>query len=210
MPDEKLRSLDRFLDIVFALMFFRIVEFLPPFQDGHWVHLPHGILSLLASQPTNLMRVVFGLVVTVYYWNRKNTFLGVLARSNGIVATISVAALSFLCLFMYALTADPTYVGGVPTLLLQSVSLVISSLLSLFALRYAIHANLAQPELRSSAVQIARTDLSNPLTAVIATGLSWSGVTIWTLSWFILMPLFGWLLARRKRKTNGGANPGNT
>jgi hypothetical protein len=198
VSDEKLRSLGRFLDVVFALMFFRIVEFLPPFQDGRWVQLPHGILSLLASQPTNLMRVVFGLVVTVYYWNRKNTLLGVLIRSNGIFATLSIAALSFLCLFMYALIADPTYVGGVPTLLLQSVSLVISSLLSLFVLRYAIHANLTQPELRSSAVQIARTDLSNPLTAVIATGLSWCGLTIWTLSWFALMPLFVWLLSRRR------------
>jgi len=44
VPDQKLRSLGIFLDVVFALMFFRIVEFLPTFQDGHWVHLPHGIL----------------------------------------------------------------------------------------------------------------------------------------------------------------------
>lgn len=39
VPDQKLRSLGIFLDVVFALIFFRIVEFLPPFQDGHWVHL---------------------------------------------------------------------------------------------------------------------------------------------------------------------------
>jgi hypothetical protein len=39
---------------------------------------------------------------------------------------------------MYALIADPEYVGGVPTLLLQSVSLAIASLLSFFALRYAM------------------------------------------------------------------------
>ncbi len=35
MHNEKLRSLAIFLDVVFALMFFRIVEFLPSFQDGH-------------------------------------------------------------------------------------------------------------------------------------------------------------------------------
>jgi hypothetical protein len=196
--DEKLSSLGVFLDVVFALMFFRIAEFLPSFQDGRWVRLPHGLLSLLASQPKNLTRVVFGLVITAYYWNRKNTFLSVLARSNGVLATLSIAALTFLCLFMYALIADPTYVGGVPTLLLQSVSLLIASLLSLFAFRYAIHTNLTRPELKPSAEQIARIDLSNPLTAMIATALSWSGLTIWTLSWFVLMPLFSWLLARRK------------
>lgn len=198
MLDEKLRSLGVFLDVVFALMFFRIAEFVPSFQDGRWVNLPHGLLSLLASQPKNLTRVLFGLVITAYYWNRKNTFLSVLARSNGVVASLSIASLSFLCLFVYALIADPMYAGGVPTLLLQSVTLLIASLLSLIAFRYAIHANLTRPELKPSAEQIARIDLSNPLTAMIATALSWSGVTIWTLSWLVLTPLFSWLLAKRK------------
>jgi hypothetical protein len=99
---------------------------------------------------------------------------------------------------MYALIADPLYVGGVPTLLLQSVSLVISGLLGLFALRYAIYADLTRPELKPSAEQIARIDLSNPLTAIVATGLVWTGLTIWTLSWFVLTPLICWLLARRR------------
>src|ERR1039458_8207087 len=198
VPDQKLRSLGVFLDVIFALMFFRIVEFLPSFQDGRWMQLPHRILSLLASQPANLTRVVFGLVITVYYWNRKNAFLSLLARSNGVVATLSIASLSFVCLFMYALVADPMYVGGAPTLLLQSASLVIASLIGFFALRYAIHADLVRPDLQPSARQIARIDLSNPLTALVATGLSWSGLTIWTLSWFVLMPLFSWLLAIRK------------
>ena len=132
VPDQKLRSLAIFLDVIFALMFFRIVEFLPSFQDGRWVRLPHGILSLLASQPANLTRVVFGLVITVYYWNRKNALFSVLARSNSVLATLSIASVSFLCLFMYALVADPMYAGGVPTLVLQSVSLAIASLLGLF------------------------------------------------------------------------------
>ena len=198
VSDEKLRSLSLFLDVIFALMFFRIVEFLPSFQGGQWQHLPHGILSLLASQPANLVRVVFGLVITIYYWSRKNALLGLLAKSNGVIATLSIASLSFLCLFMYALIADPEYVGGVPTLLLQSVSLAIASFLSFLALRYAIHADLVRPELKPSVGQIARVDLSNPLTAIVATALSWSGLTIWTLSWFVLMPLFSWLLAKPK------------
>jgi hypothetical protein len=198
VPDEKLGSLAVFLDVIFALMFFRIVEFLPSFQDGHWQHLPYGILSLLVGQPANLMRVVFGLVITIYYWTRKNALLSLLAKSNGVITTLSIASLSFLCLFMYALIADPEYVGGAPTLLLQSASLAVASLLSFFALRYAIHADLVRSELKPSVGQIARVDLSNPLTAIVATGLSWSGLKIWTLSWFVLLPLFSWLLAKPK------------
>jgi hypothetical protein len=147
VPDCQLKSLGTFLDVVFALMFFRIVEFLPPFQDRNWVQLPHGIWSLLVSQPANLTRVVFGLLITIYYWLRMNALLSALARSNGGVTTLSIASLSFVCLFMYALVADPTYVGGVPTLLLQSASLAVASLLGFFALRYAIHANLVRADL---------------------------------------------------------------
>lgn len=206
LRDEKLISLRRFLDVVFALMFFRIIEFLPSSQGGDWLRLPHGILSLLASQPANLTRVLFGLLMTAYYWNRKNALISMLARSNGCVATLSMVSLSFLVLFMYALEVDPTYVGGPLSLLLQSASLLISSLFGYIALRYAIRAGLIRPELKHSAGQTARIDLSNPLTAIVATGLSWSGLTIWTLSWFVLMPLFSWFLARQK----GEILPGNS
>jgi len=195
VTDRDLRSLGIFLDVIFALMFFRIVEFLLAFQDGRWIQLPHGILSLLASQPANLTRVGFGLVITVYYWTRKNALLSLLAGSNDVVSTLSIASLSFVCLFMYALIADPEYVGGVPK---QSVSLLIASLLSFLALRYTIHADLVRAEVKPTAEQAARIDLSNPLTALVATGLSWSGLTLWTVSWFVLMPLSGWLLAKRK------------
>lgn len=198
-PDRTLRSLNRFVDVVFALLFFRAIEYLPSFQDGRWTQLPHGLLGLLASQPANLTRVIFGLLIIVYYWSRKNAVSVFIAKSNAIFATLMIASLAFICLFMWALYADPTYIGGPPTLLLQSLSLAIASLLGFIALRYALHANLTYPELNATVEQFTRADLSNPLTALIAAALSWSGLTIWTLSWFILMPLLNMLLARRRQ-----------
>lgn len=197
-PDQTLRSLNRFVDVVFALLFFRAIEYLPSFQGGRWTELPHGLLSLLASQPANLTRVIFGLLIIVYYWSRKNSVSVLIARSNAMFATLMIASLAFICVFMWALYADPTYIGGPSTLLLQSLSLAIASLLGYIAMRYAIRANLTRPELKASAEQFTRTDLGNPLTAVIAAALSWTGLTIWTLSWFILMPVFSMLLARRR------------
>lgn len=200
--DRALRSLNAFLDVVFALMFFRIVEYLPAFEDKHWLALPHGLLSLLANEPANLTRVGFGVIIVVYYWSRKNALMSLVARTNGVLSTLAVASVFFLCLFMWALVADPTYAGGPPTLFLQSASLFAGSLLALLSIHYAIRAGLTQPDARSSAEQIARVDLSNPLTAMIAAGLSWSGLTVWTLSWFILMPLFSTLLAKIPMKTS--------
>jgi hypothetical protein len=196
--DRNLKSLNRFLDVLFALAFFRIVEYLPSFTSGQWVKLPHGLLSLLASSPPNLVRVVFGLVTISYFWFRKNTLLSLVEASNTWFATLGVASMACILLFMYALAADPMYIGGPPTLLLQSASFLVGSLLGYFSLRYAIHAGLTPPALQASAERMARIDLSNPLTAIIAIALSWSGLTIWTLSWFVFCPLFSVLLARRR------------
>lgn len=164
MKAQRFMSLGIFLDVLFALLFFRIIEFLPAFADKHWVHLPYGLLSLLASEPANLTRVVFGVIIVIYYWSRKNALLSVVEESNGVFATLSIASIFCVCLF--------------PTLLLQSLSLFAASLLGLFALRYAIHARLIHPEMKLTAEQMAHVDLSNPLTAAIAAGLSWSGLTI--------------------------------
>jgi hypothetical protein len=42
-------------------------------------------------------------------------------------------------------------------------------------------------------------DLSNPPTALVASALSWSGLIVWTISWFVLMPLFGTVLGKVRR-----------
>jgi len=109
----------------------------------------------------------------------------------------STATLAFILLFIYTLAADPMYIGGPPTLFLQSASFLIASLLGYLSLRCAIHAGLTPSASRTTAQRMARIGLSNPLTATIATASPWSGLTIWTLSWFIFWPLLSVLLARR-------------
>jgi hypothetical protein len=198
--DRTLRSLDRLLDVLFALAFFRTIEFLPMARSTQLSALPYGILSLIGSSPANITRVVFCLIIIVYYWSRKNTLLAVLQRANGIFSLLSLASVAALFVFLYALAVDPTYVGGWPTLLLQSGSLLVASLLGYLALRYAIRAGLVPHALTAAAQRLARIDLSNPLTALIATALSWSGLTIWTISWFVLMPLLGFLLGKTTKQ----------
>jgi hypothetical protein len=198
--DNRLSSLNTFLDVVFALAFFRVVQFLPALHEQRLADLPKGLLSLLASQPANLERVAFGSLVVVYYWNRKNYFFSVLARSNGMLASLTIAAALFLFIFAYALIADPNMLGGPWTLFIESVSLAVCGVLSLLALHYAIRAGLTEPERRSAAERIAHIGLSNPLTAVAAMALSWSGSLIWTLSWFVLMPVLEIYLGRTSRR----------
>jgi hypothetical protein len=205
MDAQRYKNLSTFLNVLFALAFFRAVQFLPSFQDKRWLQLPHGILSLLASEPANLSRVAFGLIIVGYCWCRTNTMMSVVEGSNAIFETITIASIAFVFVFLYALEADPMYVGGPPSLFLQSSSLFIAGFLGYLALRYAIRASLTAPELKSSLPRMARVDLSNPLTALVATGLSWSGLIIWTLSWFVLMQLFSFLLGRSTKQPARGA-----
>src|SRR5579871_1594964 len=122
--NRTLRSLDRLLDVLFALAFFRTIEFLPMAQGTQLSSLPYGILSVIGSSPANITRVAFCLIIIIYYWSRKNALLAVLQTANGVFALLSVASVAALFVFLYALAADPTYVGGWPTLLLQSGSLL--------------------------------------------------------------------------------------
>jgi hypothetical protein len=160
--ERTLRSLNGFLDVVFALAFFRTIEFLPMPASGQL--------------------------------SRKNALLGLVQTADGAFALLAIGGLAALCVFLYALAADPTCLGSWPTLLLQSASLFVASLLAYLALRYPIHTGLVSDASKTAAQRIARVDLSNPVTALIATALSWSGLTIWTVSW--LMPLLGFVLAR--------------
>ena len=121
-----LRSLNRFFDVVFALIFVRTIEFLPLPQSGQLLTAPHGILSIIGSSPANITRIVFCLIVVVYYWSRKNALLSIVQTANGTFALLSLTGLAALCVFVYALAADPTYVGGWPTLLLMWLSVTLS------------------------------------------------------------------------------------
>jgi hypothetical protein len=94
---------------------------------------------------------------------------------------------------------DPNMLGGPWTLFIESASLAVCGVLSLLALHYAIRAGLTDPARRSDAEQIAYIGLSNPLAAIAAMFLSWSGNLIWTLSWFVLMPALEIYFGRTSR-----------
>jgi hypothetical protein len=196
-----LTSLNRFLDIIFALALFRTIEFLPMPHSSQLQTLSYGILSVIGISPANITRVVFCLIIIIYYWSRKNTLFAVVQSANGMFALLSVTSVTALLVFLYALAADPTYIGGWPTLLLQSTSLLAASLLGYVALRYAIAVGLVPGAEKASAERVARIDLSNPITALIATALSWSGLAIWTLSWFVFMPLLSFLLGKSSKES---------
>jgi hypothetical protein len=61
------RRLEVFLDVVYALLFIRMIDFLPPAEHMRWVDSPIGILQVFADNPGKLLRIVipFGVIWVV-------------------------------------------------------------------------------------------------------------------------------------------------
>ena len=103
-----LQRLRRFIDIIYALLFFHIlIEYLPEFEEFEWMDKPYGLLSHLADQHMELLRVFIGGGLTLLYWNQNNGLFKHLVRTNATHALLSLVQLFVMVLFVYFAIADP-------------------------------------------------------------------------------------------------------
>ena len=64
--------------------------------------------------------------------------------------------------------------------------------------RYAVKAGLTREDLENDeAKAITKSNLMEPLTAVVNVGLAFVGPMVWTIAWFVLPAVFTWLLNKR-------------
>ena len=101
---KHLKRLETFLDVVYALLFFRILHYLPHSEDMAWADKPLGLLSLLWANADELLRIIVGMGLTIIYWNLNNKLFGSLVRTNGRHAILALLQMFFVCLFIYFAT----------------------------------------------------------------------------------------------------------
>ena len=77
-----LRRLGVFLDVVYALLFVQMLQYLPQAEDMSWRDRPLGLLQVLIDNGTELLRIVVGCGLTLIYWNLSNRLLGSLVRTD--------------------------------------------------------------------------------------------------------------------------------
>ena len=66
--------------------------------------------------------------------------------------------------------------------------------------QFAAKNNLIREEIDQEQVKaIAKDNLMEPLTAVVNVGLAFVGPLAWTLAWFVLPPVFIWLLKPKNK-----------
>ena len=192
-----------FVDIIFALVAFHMLSYLPPVQDMSWVGKPLGLLGVLVARPRELWRVVMGLGVTAICWFIGSKRLVRLRGTDVVHTTMILVQTGFICFFVYFAICDPTLSGGPSSRALQCGSVALASAAGQLGWRYARWRGLVDAGTPSEEIDdIALRGRTETATAVLNTPLSWVGPISWTLGWVIFPLLFmqAWPRLRRARR----------
>lgn len=195
-----LQRLSRFIDVVYAVIFFHIMsQYLPHFEGGAWMGKPYGLLSHFYDSRVELLRVIIGSGLALLYWNQHVGLFKHLERTNYTHAALSLLQLFFVVLFVYFAITDPN-LESKSSPALQAGSLAIAGFMSVGLWKYAAKNGLIREGMSEDEVkQITKGNLMEPLTAVVNIGLAFVGPMVWTLAWFVLPPIFLWILKKRKQ-----------
>jgi uncharacterized membrane protein len=205
---KHLQRLETFLDVLYALLFFQMLHYLPQGEDMAWADKPLGLLSLLWANADDLLRIFVGLALTIIYWNLNNKLCGPLVRTNGRHAILALLQMFFVCLFIYFAISDPGLAGGPSSPALQCVSLFIAGFVGLWGWSYAGKNQLVNEDLTEAEKdRVARSGLIEPITALLNTPLAFVGPMAWTLGWFIIPFPVMWVI--RKSKSPEKDDPGS-
>ena len=196
-----LQRLSRFIDVVYAVIFFHILStYLPNFEDMSWTQEPYGLLSHLADNSMELLRIFIGGGLALLYWNQNIGIFKHLVRTNYTHAALSLVQLFFVVLFVYFAIADPN-LESKSSPALQAACLAIAGFMSIGLWRYAAKNDLIREGMSNEDIQqVTTSNLMEPMTAVVNVGLAFVGPMVWTIAWFALPPVFSWILRKKERK----------
>lgn len=194
----QLSRLERVMDVVFALVIWRLFTFLPTqkVDSGEWA----SVTEMLAAEWQVFIFVFLALVIVIIYWLQNNSLLGNLKKTDGIHTAISIFQLLFVLLFIYSIGAGIRIGSGMDSRAFESVTAMMVGLMSLLSWHYAMHrGNLLDPELSAEdAAHIRQKNLAEPITAAITIPFAFVGPLLWELSWF-LYPFIKYLFSRIKK-----------
>lgn len=191
----QLSRLERMMDVVFALVIWRLFTFLPTQQvdENKWA----SVSEMLQAEWKIFVFVLLAVVIVIIYWLQNNSLLGNLKKTDGIHTAISIFQLFFVLLFIYSIGAGVRIGSGTDSSVFESVMAMMVGLMSLLAWHYAMHkGNLLDPELSAEdAAHIRQKNMAEPITAAITIPFAFVGPLAWELSWF-LYPFIKYLFSK--------------
>jgi len=183
---KRLRRLETFLDVAYAVLFVQFIQYLPHTEDMAWEALPYGLLSLLVENRVELLRLIISVGLTLISWNQTHKLLGPLTRTDTRHTVLVLLQLIFVCIFLFFAIADPM-LESLSSPVGQCISLAISWYIGLGSFVYARKKNFIDPDLsEEKIVEVMRGASIEPTTALLNTGLAFVGPGAWTIGWFLI------------------------
>lgn len=183
---KRLRRLQTFLDVAYAVLFVDFIQYLPHTEDMAWEELPYGLLSLLLDNAVDLLRLIIAVGLTLISWNLTHKLLGPLTRTDARHTMLALLQLFFVCMFLFFAVADPA-LESLSSPVGQCVCLAVSGFIGLAGFAYAQNKGFTDPDLSDeNLAQVAQGASIEPTTALLNTGLAFVGPGAWTVGWFLI------------------------
>lgn len=200
---SQLTRLQHLIDVMFALMLWKIVSPLPiPEEEEGWTWSFGAVAGFLGENGATFVMAIIGVILIIIYWVQNNQLFGNLARTNGPHTSFAIFQIVFLAFYAYAMRLGESF-GSPGTLALQSVALAGVGFTGVAGWSYAMKDRrlLADSITDSGARELRLSVLPEPIAAVITIPIAFIGPWWWEIAWLTMLPIGAWL-RRYEQKRN--------
>lgn len=179
---RQLRRLEILVDVVYAVVLWRIFMLIPRPDKSEWAW--DSIGSFLLSAKEEFLIVVVAVAIVIIYWLQNNVLLGNLKRTDSKHTALSILQIFFLLLFLYSIRLGIAFNGSPGAKALESCMAVLMGVASSGGWSYAFKKGLLLPEVSDAdARQVQHRVLAEPFTAAITIPLAFIGPILWEVAW---------------------------
>ena len=198
----QLKRLEVLMDVVFALIIWRIFMILPrpDGESAQWT----SVIEMLRNNWETFLLVLLSTIIVIVFWLQNNSLLGKLKRTDSVHTAIAIFQLIFMLLLLYSIGLGIRYEGELVTKVMESSAALLVSLMAYLGWRYAMFkAKLVADDVsEQEAKQTLEKNLAEPITAAITIPFAFVGPLAWELSWFIYPLIKAWFSRRYKQRNS--------
>ena len=201
----KLVRLERVMDVVYALVIWRLFMILPRPEKGE--SDSNSVLELVLNNWDTFLIVLLGLVIVIIFWLQNNSLFSYLKATDRIHTVIAIFQLFFLLFFLYSIGTGLRLGAAADTRMLESIAALLLAISAYLGWYYAYRkGDLVSDDVPAEkSEELLKQNLAEPITALITMPFAFVGPIAWELSWF-LYPFIRWAFSRIAKNGNNRVN----
>ena len=195
----KLIRLERIMDVVYALVIWRLFMILPRPEGDNADSI--SVLDMLIDNWQDFIIVLLALVIVIVFWLQNNSLFDKLKATDRIHTAIAIFQLFFLLFFLYSIGTGLRLGAAADSRVLESFAALLLGISAYLGWYYAYRkGNLVAEEVSvEKSEELLKRNLAEPITALFTIPFAFVGPIAWELSWF-LYPGLRYLLGRRQQR----------